>query len=85
MPDIRCLIEDWNELTELLDNLGVERMLEQQLPPGQRHAADKLHRLLFEISQFVLDADIDDRLETIESMLEKSEGGTGDGLSIFGQ
>jgi hypothetical protein len=43
-PQIRELIGPWNELTELLDELGVERILEEQLPAARRHAADKLHR-----------------------------------------
>ena len=75
MPHISDLIQPWNELTELLDDLDVERILEQQLPPGRRHAADKLHRLLLEISELMLDADIDDRLETIGSMLDGGSTG----------
>jgi hypothetical protein len=67
---IRDLIEPWNQHTELLDDLGVERILEQQLPPARRYEADRLHRLLFEISDLIRRAEIDDHLETLEIMLE---------------
>jgi hypothetical protein len=62
------LIEPWNELTSLLDELGIERILENQLPQHHRFLADKLHLLLSEISYVVECAEIDDALETLELM-----------------
>ena len=74
MPHISDLIEPWNDLTELLDDLDVERILEQQLPPGRRHAADKLHRLLLEISELMLDAEIDDSLSKPSRSCSRAKG-----------
>ena len=46
----------WTGISSLLDELGMEPILEKQLPPYQRHLLDRLHRLVValdeEIDQF---------------------------------
>jgi hypothetical protein len=70
-PVISDLIAPWNELAGLLDELEIERLLEERLPPHRRYLADELHSLLADIGDMMLDAEIDYALKNLELMEDR--------------